>query len=188
MQSLLWESMKPWLQRQLKEPIVFLQVPFPQASLSHSFMSRRKKGQRETPWLKEKDYAIEDAEKQLGLQTFFPRRLECFGWWHQCPGEAEVRVYTLEIECFLTWHMGGGKMRTCKLYRNFILFASQILHPCHSAQIFSLENGKTSVCIWTVICHPLWHTSAFRNCTPSYPKVVTHRLCSAISNRTPLSS
>lgn len=131
----------------------------------------------------ERDYVIGVAEERLRLQSISPRRLECFGWWHQCPGEAEVRVYTLEVQCFLTWHMGRGKMRTCKLDRNFILFASQILHPCHFAQIFSLENGKTSVCIWTFICCYLWHTLAFRNRTPSYPKVVTHGLCSATSDK-----
>lgn len=48
MQSLLWDRMKPWLQRQLKEPIVFLQVPFPQASRSHSLMSSGKESHRET--------------------------------------------------------------------------------------------------------------------------------------------
>jgi len=33
--------MNPKLQRQLKEPMVFLQVPLPQASLSHSLISTK---------------------------------------------------------------------------------------------------------------------------------------------------
>lgn len=50
-------------------------------------------------------------------------------------------------------------MRTRGPDKNFILFASQILHPCHFAQIFSLENGKTSVCVWTFLCRTLAHFS-----------------------------
>lgn len=178
--------MKPWLQRQLKEPIVFLQVPFPQASLSHSFMSRKKKGQRERAlWLTERETVLSQKLKSSWGCTAAPRR----GWnvladgisaleklrWGPTPWKSSVS----------SWHMGGGKMRTWELDRNFILFASQILHPCHFAQIFPLENGKASACIWTFTRGHLWHTSAFRVCSPSYPKV-THQAspCSQQQNST----
>lgn len=69
MQSLLCERMKPRLQRQLKEPMVFLQVPLPHASLSHSLISTKEQ-KRNNPLPQTEGKKIVPSLKKKILHTF----------------------------------------------------------------------------------------------------------------------
>lgn len=83
MQSLLCERMNPKLQRQLKEPMVFLQVPLPQASLSHSLISTKEKktssknfnqwwGKESLQWSHRQENNPWPAERIEGKKTVVP--------------------------------------------------------------------------------------------------------------------
>lgn len=140
--------MNPWLQRQLKEPIVFRQVPFPQASLSHSLMSRRSKrhGNMITDrkgctvtWANGHFRAHKTPSVGWGLLGVGIRPSSRCSLWEPSTG----KVVNHGSKSLPGWPVKGGKLRTCELDKNhFILFTSRILHPCHFSQIFSLANGK----------------------------------------------
>lgn len=143
-------------------------------SHTHLCLEGRKVREVDTVTKQERGSVVIGTEEQVWQHRLCPRR-------RHPPGEAKVRAYILEVPSFLSCCVRGGETRTQGLDKTFILFSSQILHPCHFSRIFSIENGKTLVCIWTFLCQ----TSAFRIHVPCYPRSWDSRLCSAISDRTP---
>lgn len=175
--------MKPWLQRQLKEPIVFLQVPFPQASLSHSFISRTKKGQRGRHG--------DQRGKVMGSLMLKSSR-GCIGsvsgGWNVLPDGVSLERLRWEPTSWKFLHgvreevRRGHKDWTRLLF--YLLLKLSTLATLLKCFHLKMENLR---CISGPFFATLWNTSAFRIHASGFPKVVSCQavLCNPQQNSPP---